>query len=53
MFDMCVIKRPAKKYMKLINKKDLRRVKALIDKIEDQETKEMLINSFLEKSSLK
>ena len=31
---MCVIKRPAKKYMKLLNKKELLRVKTLISKIE-------------------
>ena len=33
-FDMCVIKRPAKKFMKLLNKKELLRVKKLISKIE-------------------
>ena len=31
---MCVIKRPAKKFMKLLNKKELLRVKKLISKIE-------------------
>ena len=31
---MCVIKRPAKKVMKLLNKKELLRVKKLISKIE-------------------
>lgn len=44
-FDMCVIKRPAKKYMKLINKKELRRVKALIDKIEANPYGFELLNS--------
>ena len=44
-FDMCVIKRPAKKYMKLINKKELRRVKALIDKIEANPYAFELLNS--------
>ena len=44
-FDMCVIKRPAKKFMKLLNKKELRRVKALIDKIEANPYGFELLNS--------
>ena len=42
---MCVIKRPAKKYMKLIHKKELRRVKDLIDKIEANPYAFELLNS--------
>lgn len=44
-FDMCVIKRPAKKFMKLLNKKELLRVKKLISKIEADPYGFELLNS--------
>ena len=42
---MCVIKRPAKKFMKLLNKKELLRVKKLISKIEADPYGFELLNS--------